>query len=97
LYLKGQTHGKLFFRFFRALKNEFSNPVAAIEALKRTRLFSVTGTKLIRDSSTSLGMTFVLERVKGSLQQKTRIENSIRVFEILPRRCRSGGSPVPFQ
>src|SRR5262249_60617507 len=29
--------------------------------------------------------------------QKTRIEVSIRVFEILPRRCRSGGSPVPFQ
>jgi hypothetical protein len=30
---------RLFFRFFRALKKEFSNPVAAIQALKRTRLF----------------------------------------------------------
>ena len=30
------------------------------------------------------------------LSKKTRIEISIRVFQILPRRCRSGGSPVPF-
>jgi hypothetical protein len=29
--------------------------------------------------------------------EKTRIEFSIRVYEILPRRCRLGGSPVPFQ
>jgi hypothetical protein len=44
----------------------------------------------LRCSFASLRMTKVLSK-------KTRIESSIRVFEILPRRCRSGGSPVPFQ
>ena len=46
----------------------------------------------IRDPSTSLRSP----RMTAHVQQKTRIEISIRVFQILPRRCRSGGSPVPF-
>lgn len=29
-------------------------------------------------------------------RQKSRIEISIRLFKVLPRRCRLGGSPVPF-
>jgi hypothetical protein len=29
--------------------------------------------------------------------KKTRIEFSTRVFKLLPRRCRSGDSPVPFR
>ncbi len=29
-------------------------------------------------------------------KRKSRIEISIRAFKLLPRRCRLGGSPVPF-
>ena len=32
----------------------------------------------------------------GKLETKTRIENFDPGFQMFPRRCRSGGSPVPI-
>jgi hypothetical protein len=67
------------------LASEFSNPV---EAVKQTILSAPSASLARHGTSPFLFVT---------LQQKTRIGLSIRVFKLLPRWCRSGDSPVPFR
>jgi DNA ligase-1 len=82
-------------RLFHPLGFMLASPVETPgEAVERFMEKPVAKSKSANaDPSTSLRSA----QDDGSCRTKTRIEISIRVFEILPRRCRSGGSPVPFQ